>query len=100
MGAWRITPAITEQAQHVQQDHENATRLAQAPGGLPELEIDPNSVQTNMIFARVKKASLQELKQKMSDEDVLVHGSRDNLRLVTHLDFKQEHIERVKTAFR
>ena len=91
--------AITEQVQHLREDHENAQRLAQALGGLPGLAIDRNAVQTNIIFAQVKKGSLPGLVQKIADEKVLVSGSHDTLRLVTHFDFKQEQVERVATAF-
>jgi len=91
--------AMTKHVQYLQNDHENAQRLAQALGDLPGLAIDPEAVQTNMIFARVKDCSRQELTQKMADQGVLVSGSRDSLRLVTHYDFKPEQIERVAAAF-
>jgi len=84
--------AMTEQVQHLRQDHENAVQLASALGEFPNLEIDQDAVQTNMVFARVIKGSRQELMQKMEDEGVLVSGSRDSLRLVTHFDFKQENV--------
>jgi len=91
--------AMTEQVQYLRQDHENAVQLASALGDFPNLEIDQDAVQTNMVFARVIKGSRQELMQKMEDEGVLVSGSRDSLRLVTHFDFKQEHIEQLMDAF-
>ncbi len=91
--------AMTEQVQHLRQDHENAVQLASALGDFPNLEVDQDAVQTNMVFARVIKGSRQELMQKMEDEGVLVSGSRDSLRLVTHFDFKQEQIEQLMDAF-
>lgn len=91
--------AITEQVGHLQQDHENAQQLAQALSELPGLELDPDSVQTNMFFIRIKRGSAQVLAQKLAEEGVLVAGSGDSLRLVTHFDFKQEQIERVVTTF-
>ena len=50
-------------------------------------------------FAQVKKGSLPGLVKKMAEEDVLVSGSYDTLRLVTHFNFKREQVERVATAF-
>ena len=91
--------AITEQVQHLEKDHESARQLAHALSDFPDLGLDPDSVQTNMIFVRVKKSSRQSLTQKLAEEGVLVSGSRDNLRLVTHFDFKPEQVERVTTAF-
>jgi threonine aldolase len=91
--------AITGQVQHLGKDHENARQLAQALNDFPDLELDPESVQTNIIFMRVTKSSRQSLTQKLAEEGVLVTGSHDHLRLVTHFDFKQEQIEQVAAAF-
>jgi len=91
--------SLTEQVQHLHIDHDNAQRLACALAGLPGLEIDQRAVQTNMIFARVTMGSRQDLVNRMKKEGVLVAGSRDNLRLVTHFDFKQDYIEPVVAAF-
>ena len=91
--------AMTEQVQHLHKDHESAQELAQVLSEFPDLGLDPDSVQTNMIFVRVKKSSRQSLTKKLAEEGVLVSGSRDNLRLVTHFDFKREQVERTATAF-
>ena len=91
--------SITEQVQYLQEDHENAQRLVQALSGLEGLQIDPEAVQTNMIFARVTKGSRRDLMRRMLDEGVLVSGRGDNLRLVTHFDFKREQVEQVTSAF-
>jgi threonine aldolase len=90
--------ALTEQVQHLQEDHENARQLARAIGDLPNLEIDQAAVQTNMVIGRVEKDSLQSLMRSLKEQNVLVSGFGDNLRLVTHFDFRQEQIERVASA--
>ena len=90
--------AVTEQVQHLQEDHENARQLARAIGDLPNLEIDQAAVQTNMVIGRVEKDSLQSLMRSLKEQNVLVSGFGDNLRLVTHFDFRQEQIERVASA--
>ena len=91
--------SLTEQVQHLREDHENAVRLAEVLVDLPGLEVDRNAVQTNMVFARVIEGSQPALVQKMADEGVLVSGRGDELRLVTHFDFKQEQVELVAGAF-
>lgn len=91
--------AMTEQVQHLQKDHDNAMQLARALSELPNLEIDQDAVQTNMIFARVTRGSRQDLMQKMAEEGVLMSGSRDSLRLVTHFDFNREQVKPVMAAF-
>ena len=91
--------AITEQVQYLRKDHDNARRLAQALRELPGLAIDDDAVHTNMIFARVEKGSGADLVRKMAGEGVLLSGSRNTLRLVTHFDFHEKHIEPVAAAF-
>lgn len=91
--------SLTEQVQYLRDDHENALLLAQALHELPGLEIDLNAVQTNMVYARVVAGSQPTLVQKMADEGILVSGRGDELRLVTHFDFKQEQVELVAAAF-
>ena len=92
--------ALTDQVAGLAQDHDNALALAEALQDLPGLEIDPGLVQTNMVFARLTRGPLESLKRSMADQHVLVSGRRDQLRLVTHFDFKAEHVEPVVTAFR
>ncbi len=91
--------ALTEQVPHLEGDHNNALKLAKVLEGMPGLDIDPDAVQTNMVFIRVKPGSLQSLTQALAAIGVLVSGSRDTLRLVTHFDFKQDQIDFVATSF-
>jgi len=91
--------SLTEHVQHLEKDHENALRLAEALGNVPGLAIDQHDVQTNMVFARVTKGTRQALTEKMANEGVLVSGRQDWLRFVTHYDFKPEFIEPVVAAF-
>lgn len=92
--------ALTEQIDRLAQDHENAAELAQSLQELDELKIDSDAIYTNMIFARVGRGRLPELKQKMRDRGILIHGFQDTVRLVTHHDFKREQIETVVDAFK
>ena len=91
--------SLTEQIEPLKADHENAGKLARALEDLPGLDIDPAAVETNMVFARLTKDSRHEVIQRMSDEGVLLDGSRDVIRLVTHFDFKEQQIEPVVAAF-
>jgi len=91
--------ALTEQVEPLKTDHKNARKLAQALQHLPGLDIDLAAVETNMVFARLAEESRYEIIQKMQDEGVLLHGSRDVIRLVTHFDFDEGQIEPVVAAF-
>ena len=92
--------AITEQVPHLAQDHENAALLAERLNEIEELEIDPGTVQTNMVFAETPPGMLPALIKRMRDQGILGHGFGDTLRLVTHHDFKQESIDFVINAIK
>ena len=92
--------AITEQVPHLAQDHENAALLAERLNEVAELEIDPGTVQTNMVFAEAPTGMLPTLIKRMRDRGVLGHGLGDTLRLVTHHDFEQESIDFVANAIK
>ena len=91
--------SLTEQVQHLHEDHETAERLARAIVDIPGLAVDLDAVQTNMVFARVAEGTQPALVKKMADEGVLVSESGDQLRLVTHFDFNKEQIDLVAAAF-
>ena len=91
--------AITEQVQRLQKDHDNARQLANALNEIPYLELDPDTVQTNIMIVRLERGSTQKLTQNLANEGILVSGFGENLRLVTHFDFKSEQVERVASAF-
>jgi len=91
--------ALTEQVSCLQEDHDNAQRLAKRLAGLEGLSVDAEGVQTNMVFARPATLSRGQMEQRMARHGVLVGGSRDTLRLVTHYDFKTRDIDHVVDAF-
>ena len=90
--------ALSEQVQPLQRDHDNAQRLAQLLNEIEGLDVDVEEVQTNMVFVRVTNASLEEIVATLREQGILIYGSRDTLRLVTHFDFADEHVEVVAQA--
>jgi threonine aldolase len=70
--------ALENNVERLQEDHENAVRLAK---GLQELAL-PVEQHTNMVFVRIPQETVQ------------------GLRLVTHLDVDAAGIERAVSAFR
>ena len=90
--------ALTEQVERLAEDHHNARRLAEGLSGLDGIEIDPGTVQTNMVFVRAAKSRLVTLQSFLAERGILVGGYGD-LRLVTHLDVDSRDIDRVVDAF-
>ena len=95
------------------EDHENAGRLARALAGVPGVDLDPASVRTNIIIARL--TSDLPVKATGSDSGDLTAAllgrlreagvlgswvSRDRVRFVTHRDISREQtgvaIERIE----
>ncbi len=80
------------------EDHENAARIARAVAELPGVEIDPGSVQTNIVVFGV---SDPDFLTRLKENGVLgSHISHDRVRLVTHRDVSRaqvdEAIERIR----
>jgi threonine aldolase len=87
------------------EDHENAKRLALALAGLPGVEIDPASVQTNILVCRVgeEQGYTAGFLARLREAGVLASRvSVDQARFVTHRDVvgpqMDDAIERIRRA--
>jgi threonine aldolase len=89
--------ALTSQVERLAEDHANARLLAEGLAEIPELDFDPASVQTNMVFLCLEKERAALLAAHLRERGILVAG-RDALRLVTHLDVTADDILAVVRA--
>ncbi len=87
------------------EDHENARRLALALAEVPGVEIDPASVQTNILVCRIgdgQGRSAGFLARLKANGVLASQVSADQIRFVTHLDVTgpqiDEAIERIRRA--
>jgi len=83
-------------------DHQHAKKLALALEESPGIELDLNRVQTNIIIFGIKRKDLDALKLmvKLKEQGVLVLPvSKDQIRMVTHLDVSPEQIDCAIKAF-
>jgi threonine aldolase len=90
--------ALTRHVERLAEDHANAKRLAEGLARIRILGIDPEKVQTNMIFFTMEKSRFAALQLYMKQRGILISG-RDRVRLVTHLDVTKEDIDVVIRAF-
>jgi threonine aldolase len=51
--------AMDRMVERIQDDHDNAARLARGLAAFAELQIDPDSVQTNLVYFRVTGSGLR-----------------------------------------
>jgi threonine aldolase len=89
--------ALDNHVERLTRDHENAQALVKILGNLPYVqEILPT--ETNIIiFKLVKTLSDKDFIQKLAEMDVLVVGfGPQTIRMVTHLDFKEEMLNKVE----
>lgn len=86
--------ALERQYRRLAEDHAHALRLAEGLATIPELDFDPASVQTNMLFLPLSGARAEALTRYLQARGILV-GGYGNIRLVTHLEISAGEIETV-----
>ncbi|MFQ5994687.1 MAG: low-specificity L-threonine aldolase [Acidiferrobacterales bacterium] len=77
--------ALNHNINRLTEDHDNAKLLAEGLSEIEELAVDPQAVQTNMVFASVDPAHSSALIAFLKEREILV-SSGAGMRLVTHLD--------------
>jgi threonine aldolase len=94
--------ALRHNVQRLADDHARAGRLAAALAEHPEFEIDPRSVRTNIVIARLADPSLAESAlERLRSAGVLAGPmGPGRLRFVTHLDVDDVAIETAIRAVR
>ena len=107
-GGWRpcsipaaaANVALETMIDRLGEDHRRARRLASALASSRLLDVDPDQVQTNIVFGSPKKNSVQELVNKLQLEGVLVHQtSSSRIRMVTYHNVGDAEIDRTIEVF-
>jgi threonine aldolase len=91
--------ALDAHVERLAEDHDNALRLAEGLAGIDALDVDPSLVQTNMVFAGVRMGDAAQFSQALGEQNIRVPAVSP-MRLVTHLDVRAQHIDRVVEAAR
>ncbi|ETL80847.1 hypothetical protein L917_18707 [Phytophthora nicotianae] len=90
---------LEHQFDRLAEDHENAKTLAHGLSTIPGIEIDVNSVDTNMLFFKVSsdcKIDTQTLVKKVAEEKGIVFGGYwrgEEIRAVTNLHVTSGDVE-------
>jgi threonine aldolase len=109
-GAWRQAGilaaagliALEEGPGRLHEDHARARRLAEAVADIVPGSLDPERVETNMVFADPRPAGITPLEavaglERLGVGATLVSG---NVRMVTHVDIGDEDVETAIAAWR
>jgi threonine aldolase len=90
--------ALNENVSRLATDHENAVRLGEKLVQIPQISVDMDKVQTNMVFLTLDHELAGPLQAFMQENGLLISG-RGNFRLVTHLDITAEDVDRAADLF-
>jgi len=97
--------ALRHQRARLALDHEHARLLAESLQGLPELEVSPTSIETNIVLAHTPLTPAEELARRFAEVSVFVAPFAPRaLRFVTHLDVERadvlEAAARIRTVLK
>jgi threonine aldolase len=92
--------SLTSNIDRLAEDHARGKRLATAIQGLPGLNVDLATVQTNMVLVNTALPAAQ-WQEMLAELGILCFPVAANrLRLVFHADISDEHTDRAIAAFR
>ena len=90
--------ALENHVDRMADDHQNAAKLAEGLANISGIDLDPQSGQTNMLFIGLPDGVENDLTDHLLKQGILVAGGNP-MRIVTHLDFHAEDIDRVLSGF-
>ncbi len=87
--------ALQNNIERLKEDHEKARLLAERINANPNLEIDMQAVQTNILLFHPKNISVDESIKLCKEKGLLLSvGKIDLIRAVTHLDVSMEEVKK------
>lgn len=92
--------ALDNHVERLADDHANAIRLAEQLATIPQVSVDVDAVQTNMVFMNLGHDAAASLPEYLHDRGILINGHPSRIRLVTHLDMDAENIDAFVTDLR
>jgi threonine aldolase len=93
--------ALENNVERLIEDHVNAKRLALGLAEIPHVRIDPDAVETNIVFFNVAPewGTAQRVCDALREQEVwMLPESTHRVRAVAHLDVSREDVERAVAA--
>ena len=91
--------ALNNHVERLAEDHANARQLADGLASVDKLEVDPQEVQTNMVFVSMNQSHCDPLAKFLRQHGILI-ASGKTTRLVTHLDVTTDDVQSVVKRFK
>jgi threonine aldolase len=83
------------------QDHARCARIAEELAGLGAFSVDRARVQTNILFVRCLGVEAESVVRAAAARDLLLYATGPRtIRIVTHMDVNDRHVERLLEVFR
>jgi threonine aldolase len=94
--------ALDHHVERLAEDHVNAKALAEGLAEIPGIELDPFTVETNIVWFDVRgRRTANKVAAALKEQDVLMGGyGQSRMRAVTHLDVDHAGIEAALDAMR
>jgi len=87
--------ALTDQVERLAEDHANAIYLGEQLNNLPGFTVQPDWINTNILYADLDAdINIEQLKQHLKETGILV-SLASRTRFVTHKDVGREEIDRL-----
>ncbi len=78
--------ALNHHVDRLEDDHENALQLAERLAQVKAIHVEPDLVETNMVFITLPDGAADGLRAHLAARGILLGGGSKRIRLVTHLD--------------
>ena len=93
--------ALENNIKRLAEDHDNARRLAETLAECSWTELDPESVETNIVFIKTPGRDAKEIEMRLNSEGIRVLATdEEEIRLVTSLEAGKEDIDYACSVFR
>ncbi len=94
--------AFEHNVERLQEDHDNAKHLAKGLAEIPGIQIDPDDIETNIVFFDVSETGRTgaEINSASTDKGVRMGGRGQSIRAVTHLDISKNAIDQALEIIR
>jgi len=94
--------ALDHHVERLAEDHANARVLAEGLAEIPGIELDPTTVETNIVWFEVRgRMSAADLATALRDQGILIGSyGQTRMRAVTHLDVTRAEIDTTLRALR
>lgn len=90
--------ALDTMVDRLAEDHANARRLAEGLAGLPGFSVDPDAIETNIVYVELENGDGPGLSARLKERGVLGNGRFNWVRFVPHYGITAEDIDEALDA--